>query len=188
MVWKLNFPDKKYKTIVVDPPWDLPVVSPSRNVGFKVTDSLPYKTLTDDKLREFPINEFADDECQLFMWVTHGTLPFGLELTKLWGFKYHCLLTWDKTKGVVICGFNRRTEYVIFSYKGKLDIKLKGVSIPTFFRETSTIHSKKPRIFYDLLLKSTLAPRVDIFARKTHFGFEAWGDQVEKIKPLEVFS
>ena len=144
--------------------------------------------MKDDELHKIPMSEFADDQCQLFLWVTHGTLPLGLELIKSWGFKYHCLLTWDKTKGITMCGFNRRTEYVIFAYKGKLDMKQKGRSFPTFFRETSTIHSRKPRIFYDLILKATPTPRLDMFARKIHVGFDAWGDQVEKIKPLEVFS
>ena len=189
LLWdRLNFPDKKYKTIVIDPPWDIGITSATHNLKFAVPDTLPYNTMTDDELREFPITKFAEDDCQLFLWITHSTLPLGLELIKLWGFKYHCLLTWDKTKGVVIRGFNRRTEMVIFAYKGKLKIKEKGVSIPTFFREKSTVHSKKPRILYDLLLKSTPAPRVDIFARKSHFGFDAWGDQVEKLMPLEVFS
>ena len=187
--FNLTYPDKKYKTIVIDPPWNLPVVSASHSqASFKHTGSLPYPTMTDDELHKIPISEFADDQCQLFLWVTHGTLPLGLELIKSWGFKYHCLLTWDKTKGITMCGFNRRTEYVIFAYKGKLDMKQKGRSFPTFFRETSTIHSRKPRIFYDLILKATPTPRLDMFARKIHVGFDAWGDQVEKIKPLEVFS
>jgi len=187
--FNLTYPDKKYKTIVIDPPWNLPVVSASHSqASFKHTGSLPYPTMTDDELHKIPISEFADDQCQLFLWVTHGTLPLGLELIKSWGFKYHCLLTWDKTKGITMCGFNRRTEFVIFAYKGKLVMKQKGRSFPTFFREISTIHSRKPRIFYDIVLIATPAPRLDMFARKVHVGFDAWGDQVEKIKPLEVFS
>ena len=87
-----------------------------------------------------------------------------------------------------MCGFNRRTEFVIFAYKGKLVMKQKGRCFPTFFREISIIHSRKPRIFYDIVLIATPAPRLDMFARKVHVGFDAWGDQVEKIKPLEVFS
>tara|TARA_Y100001934_G_C11887205_1_gene555910 strand:- start:14 stop:568 length:555 start_codon:yes stop_codon:yes gene_type:complete len=184
----MNFPKKKYKTIVIDPPWFMPSVSPTHNVKFKVTGSLPYELMKDEDLRQFPINQFADENCQLFLWVTHGTMQLGFELLKAWNFKYHCLLTWDKTKGVVMCGFNRRTEYVIFGYKGKLNIKLKGVSIPTFFREKSTVHSRKPRIFYDMPLKSTPEPRIDIFARKRHFGFDAWGNQVEEVQSLEAFT
>ena len=81
-MWKLNFPNKKYKTIVIDPAWNLPSVSPSHNLKFKITGSLPYKTMTDEELMQLPINNIADDSCQLFVWVTHGTLPIGLELIK----------------------------------------------------------------------------------------------------------
>ena len=143
--------------------------------------------MTDKELIEFPINDYADRECQLFVWVTHGKLPFCLELIKKWGFKYHCLLTWNKTKGIVICGINRMTEFVVYAYKGKQELKLKGVSIPAIFKEKSTVHSAKPRIFYDLLLKSTPEPRIDIFSRKKHFGFDSWGNQAENPLTLEAY-
>jgi len=185
----LNFPDKKYKTIVIDPPWDLvPVSNFCNNVHFKFKESLPYKTMTNEELCNFPINCFADNECQLFLWVTQATLPFGFKLIKAWGFKYHCLLTWDKTKGITMWGFNRRTEYIIFAFKGKIEIKQKNTSISTFFRERSTQHSVKPKIFYDMLLRSTPAPRIDIFARKKHFGFDAWGNNVDNTPTLETYS
>jgi len=189
-VWKLNFPDKKYKTIVIDPPWDLtPVLTSSFGMAnFKFKDSLPYETMSEEDLKDFPIDKFAEEECQLFLWATHSTLPQALELVKYWGFKYHCLLTWDKTKGICLCGINRRTEFVIYAYRGKQNLKQMGLSLPTYFREVSTVHSRKPRSFYHLLVKSTPEPRIDIFARKRYFGFDAWGDQVEKINPLEVFS
>ena len=103
-MWKLNFPDKKYKTVVIDPPWDLtPVFTSTFNMAnFKFKDSLPYETMSEENLKDFPIDKFAEEECQLFLWATHSTLPQALELVKYWGFKYHCLLTWDKTKGICL--------------------------------------------------------------------------------------
>ena len=64
-------------------------------------------------------------------------------------------------------------------------LKLKGVSLPTFFREDSTVHSRKPQIFYQMLCRSTPEPRIDVFARKRHYGFDAWGDQVENVPTIE---
>ena len=180
---------KKYNTIVIDPPWNLtPVTNTLKTIHFKCKESLPYKTMSDNELRSFPLNDFAADNCQLFLWVTHSTLLFGLELLKIWGFKYHCLITWDKTKGLSMWGFNRRTEFIIFAFKGKIDIKQKNISFPTVFKEASTTHSVKPKLFYELLLKSTPEPRIDIFARKKHYGFDAWGNQVDETPTLESYN
>jgi N6-adenosine-specific RNA methylase IME4 len=184
---KANPPGKKYQTIVIDPPWNLSSVGTTHRLKFKLSKSLPYPTMSDNDIKDFPIDEFAAEDCGIFMWVTHATLPLGLDIIKKWVFKYHCLLTWDKTLGVVIHGFNRRTEMVIYAYRGKFQIKDRGVSIPTFFREIRTVHSRKPRIFYDILLKNTPVPRIDIFARKKHYGFDAWGNEVDDSVTLDSF-
>lgn len=41
------------------------------------------------------------------------------------------------------------------------------------------LHSQKPDEFYEILRRRTPAPRIDIFARRRHFGFDAHGNQVE---------
>ena len=170
----------KYKTIVIDPPWD--VKCNLTDVKFYRTGKkLPYKVMSDKEIAEFPINDFAEDNCDLFMWVTHSKLPAGLDIVKQWGFKYHVLMAWDKAGGVCINGFYRRTELVISAYRGKLGVNVgEGSYLPTLFRQTKTGHSEKPKLFYELLRGRTREPRIDIFARKRHYGFDAWGDQVEQ--------
>ena len=39
---------------------------------------------------------------------------------------------------------------------------------------------------YDMLLHSTLEPRIDIFSRKKHQGFDSWGNECEE--PLTLMS
>jgi N6-adenosine-specific RNA methylase IME4 len=169
----------KYKTIVIDPPWD---VKCNLTVKFYRTGKkLPYKVMSDKEIEQFPIVDYADEECDLFMWVTHSKLPAGLEIVKQWGFKYHVLLVWDKAGGVCINGFYRRTELVIYAYRGKMGVDTgEGSYLPTLFRQVKTEHSAKPKIFYELLRGRTKEPRIDIFARSRHYGFDAFGDQVEK--------
>lgn len=173
----------KYRTVVIDPPWNIKPM-----ILKKYARALPYQTMTDEEITNFPIDDYADINCDLFMWCTHSTLGLALEIFKLWGFKYHCLLTWDKTNGYSVSGFVRKTEFVIYGYRGKMGIKQKGKFIPTLFKESLFNHSKKPRIFYDLLLRSTAEPRIDIFSRKKHYGFASFGDEAEEPKTLETFS
>ena len=173
----------KYKTIVIDFPW--PVKTNFSKKGYN-PKGLGYDVMSYDAIMNYDIDEYADTQCDLFIWVTHTTLPIGLEYAKKWGFKYHCLITWDKTKGPVMLGFNRITEYCIYCYRGNMGIK-QTKSIPTMIREKSKGHSIKPRQFYDILLKQTQEPRIDIFSRKKHIGFDSWGNQAEEPLTLNSF-
>ena len=74
---KANPPGKKYQTIVIDPPWNLSSVGTTHSLKFKLSKSLPYPTMSDNDIKDFPINEFAAEDCGIFMWVTHSTLPLG---------------------------------------------------------------------------------------------------------------
>lgn len=172
----------KYRTIVIDPPWNIKPM-----ILKKYAKPLPYQTMTDAEIVAFEIEKYADTNCDLFMWCTHSTLELALSIVKSWGFKYHCLLTWDKTNGYSVSGFVRKTEFVIYAYRGKMGIKQKGKFIPTTFKEALSGHSKKPRIFYDLLLRSTAEPRIDIFSRKKHQGFDSFGKEAEEPLTLGSF-
>jgi N6-adenosine-specific RNA methylase IME4 len=171
----------KHKTVVIDPPWLLQA-SLKKMCGKKGYHSnLPYKTMTDSEIMAFPINDFADEQCDLFMWTTHTKLPVALSILQAWGFKFHVLLAWDKLSGVCMNGFYRQTEFVVYGYRGKQGVDVgEGSYIPTLFKAKANGHSRKPDIFYKIIGERTQAPRIDIFARKRHFGFEAYGDEVEK--------
>lgn len=170
----------KYKTVIIDPPWDVKNNKPPMQGGaFK--DTLSYKVMSDAEIQSFPIDSFADNNCDLFMWTTQTKLPIALGILQVWGFKFHVLLAWDKMGGVCMNGFYRQTEFIVYGYRGKQGIDVgEGSYIPTLISAKSTGHSKKPDKFYSILKDRTQAPRIDIFARKRHYGFDAYGDQVEK--------
>ena len=51
--------------------------------------------LTD--IKNMPIQNIADDNCYLFLWVTMPLLQEGLDVINSWGFKYKtCGFTWVK--------------------------------------------------------------------------------------------
>ena len=74
-------------------------------------------------------------------------------------------------------GIFRNSEFVVFGYRGPFNIPFKGRSIPAAFNGRTGGHSKKPSEFYELLRTKTKPPRIDVFARKRHPGFDAWGDE-----------
>jgi len=168
---------------VIDPPYPIQPM-----ILRKYQLSVPYQTMTKKEIEALPINDLADNDCGLFLWTTHSFLPFSLELVKIWGFKYYCLLTWDKVSGLSHQGIFRVTEFVIYAYKGKMNIKQTGKYIPALFKEPKGKHSKKPRIFDGYIRLCTPEPRLDMFARKKKEGFHSYGDDPDlEEQPLEAF-
>lgn len=173
---------KKYQTIVIDPPWLIGNLSLR-----KFPRKINYRMMTDEKIQQIPITNFAAECCGLFMWVTLSKIPHALKITESWGFTYHIMLTWHKPNMLNFLGFGRNSEHVIFSYRGKFNIDTGcGSYIPTVFRGKNRKHSQKPDEFYEILRQRTPEPRIDIFARRRHFGFDAYGDQVENETQIPI--
>ena len=173
----MDLPNKKYQVIYADPPWNIGSIELDK---WESPLSDKYPTMTDDEIRELPIKEISAENCGLFMWTTHTKLPFSLELLELWGFKYYCIITWDKGSGWSQHGFHKRTEFIVFGYKGKITeiINQQGQFIPTMIKENSSIHSRKPHQVYSIIERSTNEPRIELFARFKRQGWDSWGNQV----------
>ena len=171
--------DGAYRTIVMDPPWDIAMFSPG------LPDVLPYPTMTDDEIAALPVPTLAHPEgCHLYVWVTHGKLPLGLELVAGWGFKYRNLLTWEKNGGLIPWAYSLTTEHVIVATRGKLDPLRVGQK--AHFAEARREHSRKPEAFYDIVRQASPAPRLEMFAREPRDGYILWGNDVAKFAPAEL--
>ena len=176
----------KFKTIVIDPAWT--VKNNLKNLKYYRTGKpMPYKMMSDEEILDFPIEEFAEEQCDLFLWTITSKIPFCFELLKKWGFKYMDFIAWDKEIGVPVNGIYRRAEWVIYAYKKKMGINKSGKFIQTMVREKRGKHSSKPDSFYGMIKNNTQEPRIDIFARKKHEGFVTWGDEApDKTLLVEV--
>ena len=182
-----------YKTIVIDPPWNLKTATnPETTLGTKYGD-IPYDTMSLEELREFPINDFADDDSIIFLWVANGRtvddtpiIQAGFELLQVWGFRYNAPIVWHKSNTTCMWSpIQLCTEIILFGWrKQPLDLICKMKSI---FEAPSQGHSVKPARFYQLLRAWTPAPRIDIFARNAHEGFDGWGNEYVGEGPLKEF-
>ena len=170
--------NKKYQTIVIDPPWT--VKNGLKNLKFYRTGKpMPYPLMTNDEIINFPINDFADERCDLFLWTITSKIPLCFDILKKWGFKYMDFFAWDKEIGVPVNGVYRSLEWIIYGYRGKMGINKKGKFINSMFREKRGKHSRKPNVFYNIIASNTKEPRIDIFAREPRKGFDVWGNEVE---------
>jgi N6-adenosine-specific RNA methylase IME4 len=168
----------KYRTIVIDPPWQLATCNPANCTHGGIAKDLPYTTMTDKEITDFPINNYADVECDLFLWTTKAKIHTAFHIMQEWDFRYANFLVWNKLDGLNHNGVHTTLEFILYGYKGKNGLDYKK-PIEAYYAEKRKKHSQKPNVFYSTLLKVTSPPRIDIFARKRHFGFDAYGDQVE---------
>ena len=184
----INFPDRKYKTIYIDPPWPIgnPVLG---SMGYnEIRVDQGYSTMSIHEISNLPIFSLTAEECNLFLWTTHTFLREALNILDKWKFKYHCCITWDKISGISICGFHRRTEFLLFGFHGNFSLSQKSPYFPTCIRSKASSHSRKPNIFYGLIERSSPGPRIELFARNRREGWDAWGNEVQTAEQKVLFT
>lgn len=172
--------DKKYQIIYADPPW---------NYSNKVSNGAAvnhYSTMTFKEIESMPVNQLADDDCVLFMWVTFPILDKALEVIKAWGFKYKTIgFNWVKTnkkqtdKYFFGCGNWTRanSEICLIATRGKP--KRANASVSQIIAEPIQHHSKKPDVVREKIVELMGdLPRIELFARNTTDGWDVWGNEV----------
>lgn len=169
----------RYKTIYADPPWKLQSMSDTSWKTGRMPLESKYPLMKLKDIQALDVASLADDDCSLFLWCTQSTLQDALDTMKIWGFKYHVVITWDKGGGFSLWGFHRRTELLLYGYKGKINVNQKGKYIPTLFTEKKTHHSAKPQVAYEMLESNTPEPRLEMFARIKRPGWHTWGNELE---------
>ena len=172
-----SLPTGKYRCIVIDPPW--PVSKIERVERPLQGPMLDYPTMELEEIAALPINDLSEDDCHVYLWVTHKFLPSGLELIERWGFAYQCLMTWVKPTGMTPYSWMYNTEHVIFGHRGSLPLMRMGMKLS--FDAPVIRHSEKPDVFYMRVLDASPGPRLDMFARKTREGFDGWGNEISEV-------
>ena len=163
----------------MDPPW------PEQGGGkIKRGADRHYLLMPVKDIMALPIGELADPEgCHLYCWTTNNYLPAALECIKTWGFEYITTITWLKDRVGLGQYYRGLTEHCLFaSTKKRLPYKMadgKRCQGATGFSEPKTIHSRKPDCMRNMIEWVSYAPRIELFAREHHAGWDVWGNEVE---------
>jgi len=179
---KVPLPKKKYGIIYADPPWNF------KHYSDKGRDRSPanYYRLQDlEDLKRIPIQDLADDNCILFMWVTHPFLEKSMDVIKAWGFKYKTAgFTWIKENKKSDSWFwgmgywtRANSELCLIATKGSP--QRKSSSVHELICTRIEKHSKKPDIVKDKIVELMGdIPRIELFARTKTKGWDVWGDEI----------
>ena len=172
--------EKKYQIIYADPPWRLR----GRMMNASIADH--YSTLSTEAICALPVGRLADNDCALFLWVTLPKLDEFMQVIRAWGFEYRSTaFVWAKKNKLAdsfFMGQGRWTranpEIVVLATKGhpkRLSASVRQLQIHPIEQ-----HSKKPDAIRDeiISLMGDL-PRIELFARQRHPGWDAWGNEVD---------
>ena len=174
----------KYQTIYADPPWA------ERGGGqIKRGADAHYPLMTTKEIMELPVKEKLVDlenGCHLYLWTTNNFLPDAFKVMEAWGFKYVTMITWMKDKIGLGQYYRGLTEHCLFGRTKKilpykLDDNGKRCQGQTGFYAPKTIHSQKPEEMRQMIEKVSYTPRIELFAREPHEGWDVWGNEVDGI-------
>jgi N6-adenosine-specific RNA methylase IME4 len=113
----------RYRTIVVDPPWDIQT-GPGFVAGAKTRD-LVYPTMSVDEITALPIRDFSDHldtDAHLYLWTVNAYLRASFDICRAWGFHPAQTIVWCKdTIGTGLGGtWPSNVEFLIFARRPKL--------------------------------------------------------------------
>jgi N6-adenosine-specific RNA methylase IME4 len=172
---------ERYRTIVVDPPWDYPegFATRSRTPG-KWTGpiwyyDLPYPSMTFEEICALPVHDLAEPDARLFLWATNRYLDDAFDVLRAWRFKYRQTLTWKKLDALS-GSVAPNSEFLLVASRGAPGIKTRLANAVIERSQTKT-HSRKPDVFLDLVEQVSPGPYLEMFARRQRLGWDTWGNE-----------
>jgi N6-adenosine-specific RNA methylase IME4 len=178
----IPFPDKKYNIIYADPAWSFKTYS---NKGKGRSPDKHYSVMSLQDIKDLPVQDIADDNCILFLWVTFPLLKEGFEVIDAWGFIYKTVaFNWVKKNKKTDSWFwglgywtRSNAELCLLATKGT--IKRQSASIHQIIDTPIEKHSKKPDIVRNKIVELVGdLPRIELFARETADGWDSWGNEI----------
>jgi len=154
----------KFKTILVDPPWQYD----TNVIGRTIPE---FATLQVEEMVN--IAKYTDDNCHLYLWSTNAFIPKACLLLHSWGFEYKTIITWVKPSIGIGSYFRNSTEHLLFAIKGQLSTRARD--IPTHFEATRGEHSEKPEASYQIIECASYPPYLELYARKERNGWKCVG-------------
>lgn len=132
------------------------------------------------------IDSLVEPKCHLWLWCTWPMMNNGLELMKEWGFEYKTGIPWLKvakngTPDGRCMGFYGRvvTEVLLFGVRSKGTYRTKPPhNKKNIIIAQKTKHSEKPKDQYKLIESQSYGPFMELFARNTREGWDAWGNEI----------
>jgi len=165
----------KFSVIYADPPWQYEHETQGRQ---EIENVYPTMLLSD--IMKLPIDEIAMGNCILFLWCPNPKVGEAIDVVRAWGFNYRTNFVWVKDR-IGMGYYNRQKhEMLMIAVKGTTPTPDPGNRPPSVIEAPRREHSRKPDEIYEMIEKMYPDLRkVELFARHTHPGWIAWGNEVD---------
>jgi N6-adenosine-specific RNA methylase IME4 len=187
---------KKYKIIYADPAWNYNSRMALGKGAAKSSAEDYYNVMSIDDIMALPIKQISDKDCILFIWVTMPKLNEVFKVIDAWGFEYKtCGFVWVKRNKVFSDERNKNrngiddfmgqgrwvrqnAELCLIATKGKP--KRISAKVRQIIYQPIQEHSQKPNEVRERIIELVGdLPRIELFAREKHIGWDVWGNEVE---------
>lgn len=168
----------EYTTILMDPPWM------ERGGGrIKRGADRHYKLVKPADMHGVIVDSGVwrpAAACSLWMWATANHLGEAMRLIEELGFTYVTNLVWVKSGGPGLGQrFRMRHEHLLYARRGKVPVPPPERRCSSAVQAPRGRHSEKPQTFMDVIeLHDPPGPRLEMFARASRPGWDAWGNQL----------
>lgn len=189
-------PDGPFAAILADPPWAFRTYSGDNMTPHRSAED-HYGTLTLAEMKKLPVADIAAKDCALFMWVVGSHLVESIELAAAWGFAFKTdafywmkqrligadqidMFTGDVPPPRISMGYwtRKQVEPCWLFTRGSPRRLSKGVRQVILAPRRE--HSRKPDETRDLIEQLVTGPYLEMFARETKPGWQAWGNETQK--------
>jgi len=183
---------KKYKIIYADPAWDYKDKR-DKHPRIRGGATVHYNTMSVWEICALPVAKLADSNCILFLWATFPNLKEALMVMEAWGFRYTTLgFSWIKTNkdnGKPFFGIGHYTksncEVCLIGTKGS-SMKVSDM-VSSVVMSARREHSRKPDEVREKIVELCGdKPRIELFARENHEGWDVWGDQSPTVTQMKI--
>ena len=198
MSWPFaDLPRGYYGAILADPPWRFKVWNGAdKRVALRGSVT-PYDTMEIDEIRALPVGELCESDCVLFLWVTWPLLNDAMSLIPTWGFEYKtCAFCWTKADGRQVemfqdfietymgLGYWTRANSEVCLLATRGSPKRLNANVKQAIIEPKREHSRKPDCVHERIERLVAGPYLELFARQRRPGWDCWGNETDKFKPI----
>jgi N6-adenosine-specific RNA methylase IME4 len=185
--------ERRYRTIVVDPPWPLvgdqearlrPWASKGGRRGRETF--FPYEVRSLEWIQALPVARLAEDDAHLYLWVpaSFNREGHGVSTARAWGFEIVSEIVWDKINFGLGKFPRPQHEILLVCRRGTLPFNVRNAGsvqrwhAPRAKNNGGRIHSAKPDGSYDLIEQASPGPYAELFARRARLDWHyPIGDQ-----------
>jgi N6-adenosine-specific RNA methylase IME4 len=110
-------------------------------------------------------------------------LAESFDVVRAWGFSYKTAVVWDKVVHHFGHYVSSRCELLLICTRGSCQPDVRTLIDNVVSIEKSAVHSEKPERFREIIDELyPHGPRIELFARQRHEGWDVWGNEVESTR------